>query len=991
MQNLNRPRASAARTARFAFALLLAGFAATSIAQIGGKGLTGAGGFFDEKPEDSRLDDEEKSRASPATRPTKGKGDLRPIAPAVQFVPALQAAPLDTVQPKVAPAAGKPLPTLQPGAGGTPSKPVPGNPANPILFGTGAYDITGPAAEVVMMGYANSSQVVAGISQRLYARAYVFANPGGRRVVFVSAELGQLFSSIKQGVLRNLAARYGALYDDRNVQIAATHTHAGPGGYAHHAIFNFTSYGFVKQNYDAIVNGITQAIVQAHDSLAGGTLGVGTGSLYDASKNRSIVAFNANPDVTPCAPASYQVVTCPQSINPEVALIRLDRQSGPAGAVSWFSVHNTSLTRTNRFISSDHKGYAAHLFEKAQGTIQPFVNPRKFVAAFVNGDEGDQSPNLNPGFRGPADPDEFKSMRIIGEREYQSALNVFNGRNLTPVRGDVDFRHSFVRMPGLFVASPRPNDPPGNLCNGAYGFSFAAGAEDGPSGAPGFAEGMTIFQEQQTRWNQLTDFFRGNLVPSWLRAGYQTTANTFNDPCQHPKPVLVPSGALGWTPDILPFQILRVGNVAIAGVPAEMSVQAGRRLRAMLKGSLAQIGVTHVVLSGLANEYTGYVTTPEEYDTQQYEGASTLFGRRTFDAYMQIFGQLAGQMVAGVPSAPGPTPPDLSAGQITLQTGVIFDNPPIGQTFGQVLRQPPPTVVQGGIIDVTFRAAHPKNDLRTGSSHYIIEYMLPGAGWTPAVWDSMPEGRYEWKRETGLLAPTCAACSTVDIHWDVPANAPTGSYRIRHMGAWKAQIGGAITPYAGLTNTFQVVAPGAVTPCGGAGQRACCVSERQGGLTGPACAPGLNEQGSCTGPQCLCGGSNPNGYRSNGICVAPPAAPVAEPCGGPGQRACCAMERLGGALGKPCVAGLYEGGNCTGNCRCGGDNPDNVRSGGVCRAPSPCGGAGQRACCIIERAGGVFGPACKPGLREVPNCTAGDCTCGGDNPYGQTKSSGMCR
>lgn len=40
----------------------------------------------------------------------------------------------------------------------------------------------------------------------------------------------------------------------------------------------------------------------------------------------------------------------------------------------------------------------------------------------------------------------------------------------------------------------------------------------------------------------------------------------------------------------------------------------------------------YVVVAGPANTYAHYVTTPEEYDVQRYEGASTIFGRckRTF-------------------------------------------------------------------------------------------------------------------------------------------------------------------------------------------------------------------------------------------------------------------------------------------------------------------------------------------------------------------------
>lgn len=137
---------------------------------------------------------------------------------------------------------------------------VPGTAA--LLAGAGISDITGPAAEALMLGYASIDQATAGMHTRLFARAFVFADAtSGKRVVFVSAELGRLFSSLKQGVLKRLTQRYGNLYDDSNVQIAATHTHAGPGGYAHHTLYNLTTLGFSQQNYDVIVEGITRAII----------------------------------------------------------------------------------------------------------------------------------------------------------------------------------------------------------------------------------------------------------------------------------------------------------------------------------------------------------------------------------------------------------------------------------------------------------------------------------------------------------------------------------------------------------------------------------------------------------------------------------------------------------------------------------------------------------------------------------------------------------
>ena len=42
------------------------------------------------------------------------------------------------------------------------------------------------------------------------------------------------------------------------------------------------------------------------------------------------------------------------------------------------------------------------------------------------------------------------------------------------------------------------------------------------------------------------------------------------------------------------------------------------------------------MIAGLTNTYSSYVTTYEEYQAQRYEGASTIFGPHTLDAYIQV-------------------------------------------------------------------------------------------------------------------------------------------------------------------------------------------------------------------------------------------------------------------------------------------------------------------------------------------------------------------
>ena len=44
------------------------------------------------------------------------------------------------------------------------------------LIGCGIYDVTGPAAEVGMMGFAEVAQTTQGIYMRLWSRAFIIAD-----------------------------------------------------------------------------------------------------------------------------------------------------------------------------------------------------------------------------------------------------------------------------------------------------------------------------------------------------------------------------------------------------------------------------------------------------------------------------------------------------------------------------------------------------------------------------------------------------------------------------------------------------------------------------------------------------------------------------------------------------------------------------------------------------------------------------------------------
>ena len=75
------------------------------------------------------------------------------------------------------------------------------------LIGLGSYDITGPAADVNMMGYANMDQTASGVHFRLRARAFIVAEPQGNRILFVNLDACMASQLVTIKVLERLKTR----------------------------------------------------------------------------------------------------------------------------------------------------------------------------------------------------------------------------------------------------------------------------------------------------------------------------------------------------------------------------------------------------------------------------------------------------------------------------------------------------------------------------------------------------------------------------------------------------------------------------------------------------------------------------------------------------------------------------------------------------------------------------------------------------------------
>jgi neutral ceramidase len=634
------------------------------------------------------------------------------------------------------------------------------------LVGRGISDITGPAAENGMMGYSKFGQNTTGIQQRLRARAFITVDrASGQRVAYVNADLQSIFQAQHDAVLDKLQAKYGELYNERNVLLNATHTHSGPGGQSHNLAYNLSILGFQKQAFDATVDGIVEAVVKANDDLKPGNISLGRSQLTNASVNRSRVAFDANP--------AADKAVFPQAIDPAVTVLRFQQNGQDVGAISWFATHPTSITNENTLISPDNKGYAAYRWEHDEKGVRYLDdNPNGFVAAFPNTNAGDMSPNLNlrPG-SGPTE-DPVENDRIIGLRQQEAALQAYNGPRAT-ITGSLDARMRYVDMSAVQV-DPQytPDGQPHRTCPGVVGASTLAGStEDGP--------GIAIIPEGVTNpFFELLKPFNVD-VPPWLIS------------CQSPKLAAVPTGQLQATPDIVPIQIVKLGQLHLVAVPGEVTIVAGLRLRRTVAQELG-IPLENVLIQGYSNAYSQYVTTPEEYQLQQYEGGSTLFGKYTLPAYQQEFAGLAKALKAGTPVAAGTHPPTPATAELNLQTGVVFDSPPPFKSFGQVLTDAAPAYQVNQTVTVSFVTGHPKNNLHRNGTFLEVQKLVSGQ-WQRVADDGDWGTTYRWER-TGL------ADSKATITWK--AEAP-GTYRIVHHGDSKA-LNGTITPFTGTSRTFSV-------------------------------------------------------------------------------------------------------------------------------------------------------------------------------------------
>jgi hypothetical protein len=605
--------------------------------------------------------------------------------------------------------------------------------ATPTLrAGAGKADIT-PRTGYYLGGWTRADRIAGGQHTRLQARAIVLQR-GDRKVALVSIDLFMVAGGLVKHVGDRLKARG---FSEQNILVSASHTHSGPGGYANFPTLNSAApstatvtdpFSFVDffnsppadpQLYAFLVKQVAAAIERADDDLAPAAAGWGKQKLLGLTKNRSLEAhLNDHGIVREYGqgresddPEGGYVHT----IDPDVNVLRVDQirrgKRVPIGAWSTFANHGTVTKSEFQFYNADHHASAARVFEQGVRTAGKVPAGQEVVNVYGNSDEGDMSAGLTRS--GPAASD------YVGRVEAASMLRAWRAAKLTR-RPALDARWTRMCFCGQETEGGRVDD------HSEVGLPFLTGSEEG----------------------------RGPLYDV-THDHYEGRRNESGTGPQGKKYAL----RLGQVPNKVPLLAVRIGPKAIVTVPGEATKEEGTRIRTMAARAVAGTGIDDVVLSGLAQEFVLYFTTPEEYDMQHYEGGNTHFGR--------VSGNLLRDELAKLAKTLGEGKPAPAAADFDSTNGISPDGPAYGDGAGSgAWREQPTDTPRLARVHLSWQGGPQGLDRPVDTAFLTAERQVKGR-WV----------RYDDDLGLAMLWKVDDA-GVHEAKWEIPRQAPTGTYRM---------------------------------------------------------------------------------------------------------------------------------------------------------------------------------------------------------------------
>lgn len=501
------------------------------------------------------------------------------------------------------------------------------------IAGVGIAEVT-PSAGFPTGGHGPAGAISRGYWTRLFARAFYVRDSAGRGLMLISVDTFAVSRRLHQDLARSLQGEVEGVktgIGPESLVVAATHTHHGPGNYLSSALYNvFASpegghdRRLERHFHSQLLKAARTAIGTARSNRRVQLL---QGALSDAIQlNRSPAVFMLNadrrallqeldtraghivrcPTPLPTSPESgWDLPECPRlrAVNHRVHLLQISEGERVLGTAVFLAVHPTVLAASAPLFSADIFGIAA----REWGRVDAY--PEAPVIGLFNGAEGD----------------------VVTRRERRDVLDVMRlGRTLADELREI-VKHPEQSVPldeGLIEARARlvnwnrhDSERGPHLALVPFPGAAALGGAEGDRTnmyALGFREGVRRNSEGE----------HGVKQPALDLAGSP--------------PLLTSVIAPRFTyPQWLPVSVIRYGPLAIVALPFEASTAAGLRIEAAVARSAPT--ARHILTVGMANEYASYMATADEYEAQDYMGASTLWGPDQSVYFEKVAGDLAGE------------------------------------------------------------------------------------------------------------------------------------------------------------------------------------------------------------------------------------------------------------------------------------------------------------------------------------------------------------
>ena len=571
-----------------------------------------------------------------------------------------------------------------------------------LRAGAATADIT-PANGGSTLGFVRPDITVKGARGRLTGRALVL-DDGDTKVALLSTDLA--FALEKDSLIAQIA---DLGYSHANVLYTGTHNHSGPEDLAPWQ-----------------VSQLAKAIREADAGRVPARAGWATAQVPDVNENRSIEPHLANHGQDR-EPGQGKLENDPAGAeharDTTLRVLRVERTDGrPLAAWMEFPVHLTTSTPRADLWDADLAGAANHHLHHGEFKV-PGAGPG-FVPLWTNGSSGDLKPvydSYNPS----------ATMDMLGRRIAVKALQAWKGAaGALRTELPVDVRWTRACYCGQEVE-------PGRRVSSSpfFGLPFLGGSQDGAS---------IFYEPAQTE-------------------GRRRPAGT-GDPV-HGRKLIVPVPTDRIVHEVNPeIQAFRIGDRLLLASPGEPSVEMARRFQDAVRPALPA-GVEDVVVIGLANDYLGYLTTPEEYEMQHYEGGHTVFGLWTSLLARDTFVTLTRALASGGP-APAPSKP-AELGSSARTAPAVGD----GGVEGKLIGGPYRTHERMDVVDIRWTGARGGVDRPADKPHLTLERRL-GRAWIPA--DSDLGLGFAWREE---------AEGRYFARYDLAPELPAGTYRMRVTSA----------------------------------------------------------------------------------------------------------------------------------------------------------------------------------------------------------------